>query len=433
MESANQKDDYVQMFYEEFSRKFKNKNYGSYAFLGGYGSGKSTVLKKYISKIEADNENAILGKGGKYTYVITYNAWENKNPSQVQALIIRISEFLDKELLSFKKKKGETDNKAMKQRYNDAISDVTSILKMIIPLITSNAFIGVTLIFASTVATRILKHCIKTNLANNSTTTIYEKIKEGFSKLTINSNVLLIVDDLDRCFPEKQLDLLESLHHISDDSKIISIVSLASEQLSHTLKSSYGESFVIYDYLSKVFNGIIQLENHDKDETLIFIRDQYLKIEGGFSFDFLTEIGKEICNDPTLLSFREIIKVKEILEHLICLLRDKFYKVLYDWDRLSIFCFACAFSKGEETLDWLVSNWKRIMTFDSIEGPNEFGNEFVSLIDYNRSSIPNSLVDSLFKISSLEFKDSNGNTVIVNLISQIRNTYFYGLDVNIDK
>ena len=88
MESVNQKDDYVQMFYEEFSRKFKNKNYGSYAFLGGYGSGKSTVLKKYISKIEADNENAILGKGGKYTYVITYNAWGK--PSQVQALIIRI-------------------------------------------------------------------------------------------------------------------------------------------------------------------------------------------------------------------------------------------------------------------------------------------------------------------------------------------------------
>lgn len=363
--------------------------------------------------------------------MITYNAWENKNPSQVQALVIRISEYLDKELLSFKKEKSETDNKEKQQRCSDAISDITSILEIIIPLIPNGLYFGITLKFASVVATRIFKKCLKKNSAYNSTTTIYDKIKEGFSKLTISSNVLLIVDDLDRCFPEKQLDLLESLHHISDDSQIITIVSLASEQLSHVLKSSYGESFVIDDYLSKVFNGIIHLENYDKDETLIFIRDHYLKIEDKFSSDFLTDIGKEICNDPLLLSFREIIKVKEILESLICLLGDKFYKFLNDWDRLSIFCLACAFSKGEETLDWLVSNWKRIMTFDSIKGVNEFEKEFINLIDYNRSSIPNALADSLFKISSLEFKDSNGKTVIVNLISKIRNTPFYGLDVRI--
>ena len=161
----------------------------------------------------------------------------------------------------------------MKQRYSDAISDITSVLQIIIPLIPSNKFFGVALIFASVVATRILKHCLKTNSVNSSTANIYEKIKEGFSKLTKNSNVLLIVDDLDRCFPEKQLDLLESLHHISDDSKIITIVSLASEQLSHILKSFYGESFAIDDYLSKVFNGIVQLENYDKNETLLFIID----------------------------------------------------------------------------------------------------------------------------------------------------------------
>ena len=298
-------------------------------------------------------------------------------------------------------------------------------------MIPNGLYFGNPLKFVSVVATWILKNSLKKTLVFNLTTTIYKKIKEGFSKLTKNSDVLLIVDDLDRCFPEKQLDLLESLHHISDDSKIITIVSLASEQLSHILKSFYGESFAIDDYLSKVFNGIVQLENYDKDETLIFIRDQYLKIEDKFSFDFFTDFGKEICNE-NLFSFRELIKVKEIMESLICLLGDKFYKVLYDWDRLSVFCLACAFSKGEDTLDWFVSNWKRIMTFDSIKGINEFENEFINLIDYNRGSIPNSLADSLFKISSLELNDSNGKTVIVNLISQIRNTSFYGLDVKID-
>ena len=75
-----------------------------------------------------------------------------------------------------------------------------------------------------------------------------EAIVEQAQKLVI------FIDELDRCKPSYALEMLERIKHYFDDDRIIFIVSVNKEQLTHTISNYYGNGFDSTGYLNKFFD-----------------------------------------------------------------------------------------------------------------------------------------------------------------------------------
>lgn len=72
--------------------------------------------------------------------------------------------------------------------------------------------------------------------------------------------VLFIVDELDRCLPEYAIKVLERLHHVNENSKFVTMLSINKKELAGSIAKVFGrsendDSFVDY-YLQK-FVGIV--------------------------------------------------------------------------------------------------------------------------------------------------------------------------------
>lgn len=90
---------------------------------------------------------------------------------------------------------------------------------------------------------------------------VQDKVKEIFDYI-ISGNVdklVIFIDELDRCRPSYALELLERIKHYFDDDRIIFIVSLNKEQLTHTITNYYGTGFDATGYLNKFFDLEIYL------------------------------------------------------------------------------------------------------------------------------------------------------------------------------
>lgn len=88
-----------------------------------------------------------------------------------------------------------------------------------------------------------------------------ELINDFFDSLLPEQGERLIVfiDELDRCKPSFSVEFLEKIKHYFCNDKITFVFSINSEELQHTIKKYYGESFDGYKYLSKLFDLYIEL------------------------------------------------------------------------------------------------------------------------------------------------------------------------------
>lgn len=85
---------------------------------------------------------------------------------------------------------------------------------------------------------------------------IREKVKEIFNELIEEQaqKLVIFIDELDRCRPSYALEMLERIKHYFDDDRIIFVVSVNKEQLTHTISNYYGNGFDSTGYLNKFFD-----------------------------------------------------------------------------------------------------------------------------------------------------------------------------------
>ena len=85
---------------------------------------------------------------------------------------------------------------------------------------------------------------------------IREKVKEVFDSVIVENTqkLVIFIDELDRCKPSYALEMLERIKHYFDDDRIIFIVSVNKEQLTHTISNYYGNGFDSTSYLNKFFD-----------------------------------------------------------------------------------------------------------------------------------------------------------------------------------
>lgn len=85
---------------------------------------------------------------------------------------------------------------------------------------------------------------------------IKETVKEILNDIISGSvsKLVIFIDELDRCKPSFALEMLERIKHYFDDDRIIFIVSVNKEQLTHTISNYYGIGFDSTGYLNKFFD-----------------------------------------------------------------------------------------------------------------------------------------------------------------------------------
>ena len=85
---------------------------------------------------------------------------------------------------------------------------------------------------------------------------IRNEVKLIFDEVIVEQaqKLVIFIDELDRCRPSYALEMLERIKHYFDDNRIIFIVSVNKEQLTHTISNYYGTGFDSTGYLNKFFD-----------------------------------------------------------------------------------------------------------------------------------------------------------------------------------
>ena len=133
------------------------------------------------------------------------------------------------------------------------------------------------------------------------------KFKKYLEDLSEDSQIIVMIDELDRCRPLYAVKFLESIKHffLSNKVNIIFIIAINRAQLVHSIRALYGEEFDAYVYLKRFINIDFQLP-YPKLDDLIDKLVESIDLKGS-----LYEINND---DKNLLNIENTLsEVKELL------------------------------------------------------------------------------------------------------------------------
>ena len=130
---------------------------------------------------------------------------------------------------------------------------------------------------------------------------IRQKVKEIFNEIIEEQTqkLVIFIDELDRCKPSFTVRLLEQIKHYMHDERITYVLSINTEELQHTIKNYYGDSFDACRYLDRFFYLRINLPPVDKKKF-------YMNIELNGRY-YLEIISRRII-DVYNMQLREITR-----------------------------------------------------------------------------------------------------------------------------
>ncbi|WP_226646333.1 P-loop NTPase fold protein [Microbulbifer variabilis] len=81
-------------------------------------------------------------------------------------------------------------------------------------------------------------------------------------------NLIIFIDELDRCRPTFAIELLERIKHLFDLERVVFVVAVNREQLGKSIKCVYGNDFDGHAYLDRFFDLEYQLSDPDRHEYI---------------------------------------------------------------------------------------------------------------------------------------------------------------------
>ena len=90
-------------------------------------------------------------------------------------------------------------------------------------------------------------------------------LKDALIKISAETPIILLIDELDRCRPDFAVMMLETIKHVFDVKNVQIVLITNAEQLKATIKHSYGSETNSQDYLYKFFKYQIKLPTTIKD------------------------------------------------------------------------------------------------------------------------------------------------------------------------
>lgn len=238
----------------------------SIALDGRWGSGKTFFVKQCALLINAKNSlsnidkdiaesilkvakqsNSFEGLTDNKLLAVYFDAWENdSNEDPVLALIYRIVQQLDLKTNGF-----DLNHLAhVMGTIGDAINGrpITAVFEC---LNERNIF------------DEIRKHeDLETIIKKFFDEVLFEKAEQ----------LIIFVDELDRCRPSYAVQLLERIEHYFINDRITFVFSANLEQLQHTIKNFYGNNFDACRYLDRFFDLRVSLPQVDMEKYFLSLK-----------------------------------------------------------------------------------------------------------------------------------------------------------------
>lgn len=229
----------------------KNQNLSVLAIDSGWGTGKTTFINMWRDMIinDKDSEGELIYNNDFET--MYFNAWENDYISEPLVSLLcelntqiktkdgKVKTFFDSAM-----NKGKTYGKIGAQiglRY---------LTKGVLNSVDWNKNLEDGL---QDLSNKIGEAVIKNvSSAKNARKELKEQLKEFQEK--IGKKVIVFIDELDRCRPTFAIELLETIKHIFNLDNYIFVISLDKEQLSHSIKTLYGQGMNATGYLRRFFD-----------------------------------------------------------------------------------------------------------------------------------------------------------------------------------
>ena len=273
----------------------------SIALDGRWGSGKTFFVKQCALLINAKNSlsnidentakdileiteqsNSFEGLTDNKLLAVYFDAWENdSNEDPVLSLIYRIVQQLNLKTDGFD------------------LNHLAHILGTIGDAITGRP---ITTVFEClnerNILDEIRKHeDLETTIKKFFEVVLFEKAEQ----------LIIFVDELDRCRPSYAVQLLERIEHYFINDRITFVFSVNLEQLQHTIKNFYGNDFDACRYLDRFFDLRVSLPQVNMEKYY-----RSLKL---FDSTRIVDVLKHIQKNYNL-SLRELCKINDVVYEL---------------------------------------------------------------------------------------------------------------------
>lgn len=276
---------------------------------GQWGQGKTSMLRqieKKLNEIETKDEKEIL--------TVWFNPWQFTGEEHI---IIPFFHTLVSYLEEFKEKKG----KSASQRFIDFLKELAHVPvalaygmegKIKIPLLLETKFKMKDIIYEARKKKEEIEEKSEPEmkkLVNEYESMYYRLISRLQGASTdLNLKIVVFIDDLDRCLPEKAVELLEGLKVLLDLSGFVFVIAVAREVIEQGIRVRYmelysndakGSTFLEHDYLDKIIQFPFTLPPPDLDRLKSMV-DNYLKDLAGAK-PYLETIQKSLGTNPRCL------------------------------------------------------------------------------------------------------------------------------------
>ncbi|SEQ77376.1 KAP family P-loop domain-containing protein [Treponema bryantii] len=301
---------YLELLKNIIENQNKTKKGLSFAIDGEWGCGKTWLLNELEKQLSKNKEYLIFH----------YNAWENDYYDE--PLIAILSVMIEK--LNEVTKQKSIYESTVDVLLNEVLNDLKLLICGMVQEVTKfdleksiNHKKGI--FKRITQGTKIVTKDIDNLLPLKNTITV---VRNNIIKLSNKLNIILVVDELDRCLPEYSIKVLERLHHVCNEMPVIQILAINKKDLSFGIAKVFGMNTQGYDnekfadkYLQKFIQLIITLNNGNITEeenilngidegfsdALVIEKPQLIEFYKNLMDGINSRTQKQICKQVSLV------------------------------------------------------------------------------------------------------------------------------------
>lgn len=260
---------------------------------GGWGSGKTVFVMMWKAYLESQNYVALY-----------FNAWDcDFSDDPLVPFLARIGNQIKEVVPSLKNKETKKMIEAGKAFLKTGFFNAAKIA--------SSGIVDLKIIDESLVDQQFKVFSDREKEIANFKKALSDLIK-AMGKLRKNKKktpIFIFVDELDRCKPSFAIRLLERIKHLFNVNGFVFVLSIAGEQLGHSVKAVYGSDFDARGYLRRFFDYEYVLPEEIEVNIKTWAADTFKKAQQLSQTRLFSDISQ--ANLPVLFSdFSRIFQAK---------------------------------------------------------------------------------------------------------------------------
>lgn len=216
-----------------------------------WGTGKTTFIKLWEQHLKAENTSSLY-----------FNAWETDfSDDPLVSFLGEMNEGL-KSLIGFSKKTNEAWEKTKAAGKQIAKRGIPALIRVgTAGIVDADKIIEEEIVKA---AGSLAGDALDNYLKQKGAISEFHNALANFVENSANGKQLVIfVDELDRCRPNYAIELLERIKHLFNIKGLVFVLALDKEQLGHSIKAVYGNGIDSDGYLRRFIDFEYQLKKPD--------------------------------------------------------------------------------------------------------------------------------------------------------------------------